>query len=80
MSVQGHSRRFWHVRDVRLRDNLGSTGPPVLPVEGIGLNVIQAPKPEPLAFVKLASIRIWLRADESTRGSRSQDSHHFDKC
>src|SRR5271170_1051779 len=33
--------------DVRLRGNLGSTGPPVLPVEGIGLDVIQASKPEP---------------------------------
>jgi hypothetical protein len=27
---------------VRLRGNLGSTGPLVLPVEGIGLDVIQA--------------------------------------
>jgi hypothetical protein len=32
---------------VRLRVNLGSTGPPVLPVEGIGVDVIQASKPEP---------------------------------
>jgi hypothetical protein len=32
---------------VRLRGNLGSTGPPILPVEGIGLDVIQASKPEP---------------------------------
>jgi hypothetical protein len=118
---------------VRLRGSLGSTGPPVLPVEGIGLDVIQASKPEPrimryeptdfewaairsflptkprgiprvddrrvlngifwqfdrcffnkikrcrrvatrhdklaanyLAFIKLASIRIWPRANEST--------------
>jgi hypothetical protein len=72
-----------------------------LPVEGIGLDVIQATKPEPrvkryeltdfewaaissilpnkprgiprldnrranyLAFIKLASIRVWLRANES---------------
>ena len=32
---------------VRLRGNLGSTGPPVLPVEGIGFDVIQASKPDP---------------------------------
>jgi len=56
---------------------LGNVGCPVLQVEGIGLDVIQAPKPEPLAtrydklaanylaFIKLASIRIWLRANES---------------
>jgi hypothetical protein len=31
---------------VRLRRNLGSIGPPVSPVEGIGLDVIQASKPE----------------------------------
>jgi hypothetical protein len=32
---------------VRLGGNLGNAGFPVLPVEGIGLDVIQAPKPEP---------------------------------
>jgi hypothetical protein len=41
-----------------------------LPVEGIGLDVIQASKPglaaNYLAFIKLASIRIWLRLNEST--------------
>jgi hypothetical protein len=36
-------RRFWHVRVNRLGGNLGSAGCPVLPVEGIGLDVIQAP-------------------------------------
>jgi hypothetical protein len=36
MTASGHSRRF----------NLGNAGCPVLPVEGIGLDVIQAPKPE----------------------------------
>ena len=34
-------------RHVRLAANLGSAGCPGLPVEGIGLDVIQAPKPEP---------------------------------
>jgi hypothetical protein len=33
-------------RHVRLGGNLGNAGCPVLPVEGIGLDVIQAPKPE----------------------------------
>src|SRR5882672_9154961 len=32
---------------VRLAGNLGNAGCPVLQVEGIGLDVIQAPKPEP---------------------------------
>ena len=32
---------------VRLAGNLGNAGSPVLPVEGSGLDVIQAPKPEP---------------------------------
>ena len=32
---------------VRLRGNLGSSGCPILPVEGIGLAVIQATKREP---------------------------------
>jgi hypothetical protein len=86
---------------VRLAVNLGSAGRPDSPVEGIGLDVIQATKPEPrikryeltdfewaaissilpnkprgiprldnrranyLAFIKLASIRVWLRANES---------------
>ena len=30
-----------------VRDNLSRAGYPVLPVEGTGLDVIQAPKPEP---------------------------------
>src|ERR1700732_1590879 len=34
-------------RHVRLGGNLRNAGCPVLPVEGIGLDVIQAPKPEP---------------------------------
>ena len=34
-------------RHVRLGGNLGNAGCPVLPVEGVGLDVIQAPKPEP---------------------------------
>src|SRR6266446_9667217 len=34
-------------RHVRLGGNLGNAGCPVLPVEGSGLDVIQAPKPEP---------------------------------
>ena len=34
-------------RHVRLAANLGSAGCPGLPVEGIGFDVIQAPKPEP---------------------------------
>jgi len=34
-------------RDVRLGDNLGNAGCLVLPVEGIGLDLAQAPKPEP---------------------------------
>ena len=34
-------------RHVRSAVNLGSAGCPGLPVEGIGLDVIQAPKPEP---------------------------------
>jgi hypothetical protein len=44
--------------------NLGSAG---CPVEGISLDVIEAPKlaANHLAFIKLASIRIWLRANES---------------
>jgi hypothetical protein len=33
--------------DVRLRGNLGSSGCPILPIEGIGLAVIQATKREP---------------------------------
>jgi hypothetical protein len=37
--------------------NLGNTGCPGLPVEGIGANY--------LAFIELASIRIWLRANQS---------------
>jgi hypothetical protein len=41
-----------------------------LPVEGIGLDVIEASKRSLAAnypaFIKLASIRIWLRANEST--------------
>jgi hypothetical protein len=44
MSELGHSRRFWHVR---LGVKLGNAGCPVLPVEGIGVEVIQASKPEP---------------------------------
>jgi hypothetical protein len=34
-------------RHVRFAANLGSAGCPGLPVEGIGLDAIQAPKPEP---------------------------------
>src|SRR5258708_26340030 len=34
-------------RHVRSGGNLGNAGCPVLPVEGIRLDVIQAPKPEP---------------------------------
>ena len=44
-------------RHVRFWGNLGNIGCPVLPVEGIGANY--------LAFIKLASIRIWLRANQS---------------
>ena len=46
--------------------DLGSTGPPVLPVEGIGLDVIQASKPEPrimryeLTDFELTAIRSFL--------------------
>src|SRR5665213_819905 len=48
MSVVGHSRRFGMSGICPLTGgNLGSAGPPVLPVEGIGLDVIQASKPEP---------------------------------
>jgi hypothetical protein len=36
---------------VRLRCNLGNAGYPVLPVEGIGLDVAQAPKGEPRIMV-----------------------------
>ena len=64
--------------------SLGYSGHDSCPVEGIGQDVIQAPKLEQrtmryelsdhewvrlaanyLAFIKLASIRIWLRAYES---------------
>jgi hypothetical protein len=44
MSVVGHSRRFWHVRAMSGRGNLGNAGCLVLPIEGIGLDVIQAQK------------------------------------
>src|SRR4051794_6875633 len=42
MSGLGHSPILAFSGYVRLRGNLGSTGPLVLPVEGIGLDVIQA--------------------------------------
>jgi transposase len=51
---------------VRLQGNLGSTGPLVLPVEGIGLDVIQESKPEPrimryeLSDFEWAAIRSFL--------------------
>ena len=32
-------------QQVRLRDNLGSSGRPILPVQGVDLDVIQVPKP-----------------------------------
>ena len=35
------------LRHARFGGNLGGAGCPFLPVEGIGLDVIQAPKPEP---------------------------------
>ena len=48
MSQLGHSRRFWHVRSMSgYRVNLGNAGRPVLPIEGVGFDVIQAPKLEP---------------------------------
>jgi hypothetical protein len=44
----GHSRRFRHVPSMSgLGVSLGNADFPVLPVEGIGLDVIQAPKAEP---------------------------------
>ena len=45
-SALGHPRRFWHWH-VRLRVNLGSADCPCLPVEGTGLDVIQASRAEP---------------------------------
>jgi hypothetical protein len=48
MSQLGHSRGSWRVRSMSgYRVNLGNAGRPVLPVEGVGFNVIQAPKREP---------------------------------
>ena len=44
MSVEGHLRRFWRVR---LGGNLGNSDCLFLPVEGIGLDVIQPFKPGP---------------------------------
>jgi hypothetical protein len=38
---------FGRRRHVRLGRDLGNAGCPVLPVEGIGLDVVQSPNPEP---------------------------------
>ena len=58
MSVSAQSQLNWAVRAMSgFGGNLGNTGCPVLPVEGIGANY--------LAFIELASIRIWLRANQS---------------
>jgi hypothetical protein len=42
MSQLGHLRRFWHVRSMSgWGADLGNADCPVLPIEGIGLDVIQ---------------------------------------
>src|SRR5712664_1366772 len=47
-SASDRWRRCWLVRsNVRLAGNLANAGCPVLQVEGIGLDVMLAPKPEP---------------------------------
>jgi len=60
MSVSAQSQLNWAIRVMSgfgVPGNLGNTGCPPLPVEGIAANY--------LAFIELASIRIWLRANQS---------------
>lgn len=44
-SAQGHSRRFWHVASCPVRGNPGNAVCRVLPIESIGLDMIQALEP-----------------------------------
>jgi hypothetical protein len=46
-SKMGHSRRFCRLRDMAGTGHLGSSGCPILPVEGVGMDVIEAGKREP---------------------------------
>jgi hypothetical protein len=46
-SVADQSRRFLHIGGIRLAVNLEKAGCPNLPVEGVRLDVIQVPNPEP---------------------------------
>ena len=56
---------------VRLGGNLRNAGCPVLPVEGIGLDMIQAPKPEPRIMRYEFTDFEWAASGRSFRTSRA---------
>jgi hypothetical protein len=68
-SPTSETDHFGRFRPIRRMSGLGASGKCWLAVDGDTAGVIQVLKltgSHAVAFIKLASIRIWLRADEST--------------
>ena len=71
MSEVGQSRRFWHAPSMSGKGgNLGSADCPGLPVEGIGLNMIQASKAGPRIMRYELTHFEWRPSGRSFRTSR----------